>query len=193
MQIALLALSLSALALAPEPASFSRQEPSRAATVPQSIKAANEKLIAQMQGAWRLDELTTPSQSADLRREVGFCLISGKYLSLELHLGWIGENSQIDQKDFQSGIFRFEIKEGGLIQTSTVIGSFMNPQGQLQFERPNVERHYQVEIVADRMSLRRNDGQKLTFVRLHDDRLRREANASAKGEPEAKKDKESDR
>ncbi len=147
-------------------------QPQREPSAQERLKSALDKIRTQMQGAWRLEELRTPSQSQERRREVGICLVTGNYMSLELHIGWISDRSRIDAKDFQSGTYRFEVIEGGMVEMSTMIGSFMNSAQLLQFEEPNTVRRFQIEVKPDSMTLRRNDGQQFGFVRLPDDRLR---------------------
>jgi len=161
---------LTALALCLPIASQALQAPPVELTAQQKVNAAIEKLLTQMQGAWRLDELKTPTKPAERRNEIGFCLVSGNYMSIEVHLGYVSQDAKIEQTNFQSGTYRIEIKEGGQLVASTAIGAFMNRVGMLQFEPPNVERKYQVEMEADRMNLRRNDGQTLIFQRLPDDK-----------------------
>lgn len=132
------------------------------------------KLWDDMQGPWKLAELNLPADSGALRSDAGFCIISGDYLSIELHVGWVGESRNLVGRTFQSGMHHFEIDDTGRIRTSTLIGSFIAKDGALDFERPGTARSYHAAVAANRLTLTRDDGQVLVFSRVFSTEPRRD-------------------
>lgn len=167
-----------ALLLAPFPSTSGvalQEGPDTTPTVSVTTRAANKKLIAQMQGAWRLVDMhlveqKTPRVPESALEHVGYCLISDNFLSIELHIGILGGNSQTVARSFTSGMHRFELDASSQMQTSTVIGTSTDIDGRPVFEPPNTKRHYRVEIAGNSLTLRRDDGHTLMFERLLDDR-----------------------
>lgn len=137
-------------------------------TASERVRIDRKKLREDIQGAWRLVELQSPNIYAQSRTDVGYCLISGNCLSLELHLGWMSDPATIDARSFQSGTHTFDIDDEGQLRTSTLIGAYINRANILQFDSPGYARSYKVTLVANRLSLARSDGQTLIFERMLD-------------------------
>jgi hypothetical protein len=138
-------------------------------TIPAVSKAAIKKTEDAMQGVWTLKELVAPRLTQDRRSDVGFCLVSSNYMSLELHIGWLkDDNKEYGHKDFQSGIYRFELDQTGRMEMNTVIGALMSGGIQLAFEVPNTKRTFRVTAILDRMTWRGDDGSMLVFERMLD-------------------------
>lgn len=121
-------------------------------------KSIQEK-VEQMQGLWRIRELTTPKRPVERRVETGYVLISGQAFSMELHMGYVAPDQKtILGRELQSGIHRFEIDDAGFMETKTVIGSLFNSMGGLQFEPPNHSRRFEVKIGQDDMRWSNSEG-----------------------------------
>lgn len=151
-----------------------KDQPARDDTTDRPLRIDKQKLWDDMQGPWKLAELRLPSGNGDLRSDAGFCIVSGDYLSIELHVGWLGESRNLIGRTFQSGMHHFEIDDTGRIQTSTLIGSFITKDGELDFERPGTARNYHAAVAANRLSLTRDDGQVLVFNRVFSTEPRRD-------------------
>jgi hypothetical protein len=163
------------LGLSPRAPIQDEQEPRPA--LPKSARLANKKLMAQMQGAWRLVDMKLVDEDAagfgDLRIDhIGYCLISGSYLSLEIHLRLVGREHQEQGRSFVSGLHRFELEEGAQMETSTVIATSPDPDGVPEFEPSGTKRRYKIDLAGETMTLTRDDGHGLIFERMFDDRSR---------------------
>jgi hypothetical protein len=144
-------------------------------TISTQAKAAIDKTQEAMQGVWRMTELVAPRLTADRRTDVGFCMIESNYVSLELHIGWLRPDSrEYGHKDFQSGIYRFELDQTGRMEMSTVIGALMSGGIQLAFEVPNTKRTFNVSAILDQMTWRGDDGTLFRFERMMDTRMKRD-------------------
>jgi hypothetical protein len=144
-------------------------------TIPEVSKKRIKQLEETMQGVWRLTEYKTNKLPPDGRSETGYCMVQSNYISIELHIGWLSEDGVLfNRKDFQSGIHRFEIDQTGRMETSSIIGTFQNQGYQIGFEQPGYKRTYHVEAIIDQMTLRGDDGSKLSFERLPETRAKRD-------------------
>lgn len=145
-------------------------------TIPAVSKAAIRKTEDAMQGVWRLTELVAPRLTQDRRSDVGFCLVQSNYMSLELHIGWLRDDTkEYGHKDFQSGIYRFDLDQTGRMEMSTVIGALMSGGIQLAFEVPNTKRTFRVTAILDHMTWRGDDGSMFVWERMLDTRPKRDA------------------
>lgn len=154
-------------------------------TVPQTTDGAKPTLtkgeqlsvdekLASMQGLWRLTDLKTLRADPSRRAEVGYLLVSGLCFSLELHWGWAGQdNVHFVNKDFQSGMHRFELDDAGNLEAKSLIGSFFNREGLLQWEEPGKERRYRVEQIGEVMKWSNEEGTTFTFEHVPQPRAAR--------------------
>jgi hypothetical protein len=161
--------------------------------LPKTARLENKKLLAQMQGAWRLVQMKLVDQDSlglsELAMEnIGFCLVSGSYLSIELHVRRVGKGDVDKGRSFVTGLHRFDLEEDGNMETTTVIATRANIDGMTEFEAPGTTRQYSVGVVGDSMTLVREDGHTLIFERLLDDRTR----VDFFGRPVTEKDDASD-
>lgn len=168
-------------------------------SAPERVRVDRKKLREDMQGAWKLVELRAPDLYAQARQDVGFCLIAGNCLSLELHLGWVRDGERIEARTFQSGMHTFEINDEGQVKTSSLIGAYISRSSALEFEPPGATRTYGVALAANRLTLSRPDGQVLVFDRMLDAQqgrdffgrpLRERAKKAAEKVPEKDKDQQ---
>ncbi|MFN0244656.1 MAG: hypothetical protein ACKVWV_17355 [Planctomycetota bacterium] len=163
------------LALLVPPQDPGAKDPAQSDDAPdRPARIDKQKLWDDMQGPWKLAELRLPADNGALRSDAGFCIVSGDYLSIELHVGWVGESRNLIGRTFQSGMHHFEIDDTGRIQTSTLIGSFITKDGALDFERPGTARNYHAAVASNRLSLTRDDGQVLVFNRVFSTEPRRD-------------------
>jgi hypothetical protein len=132
-------------------------------------KKSIEAQVGRMQGLWRVREMKTPKLEAARRLDAGFLLVSGLAFSIELHTGYLAPNNKnVFNKDFQSGMHRFELDESGFMETKTIIGSFFNQVGLLEFEQPNKSRRYQVKLGETDMSWTSPEGVTFLFEKLNE-------------------------
>jgi hypothetical protein len=144
-------------------------------TISKQAKASIEKTADAMQGVWRMTEMVAPRLTNDRRTDVGFCMVQSNYVSMELHIGWLRPDSrEYGHKDFQSGIYRFELDPTGRMEMQTVIGALMSGGIQLAFETPNTKRTFDVTTVLDQMTWRGDDGSLFRFERMLDTRTKRD-------------------
>lgn len=156
---------------------------------PAELKSIEGKL-ARMQGLWRLDELKSPRIEAARRLEAGYVLVSGLTFSIELHLGYVApDGKNIINRDFQSGMHRFELDDAGSMETRTVIGSFINPSGLVQFEEPQRMRRYDVQFGEDDMIWSNAEGIRFVLKKLPEPKYARR-DVFGKPIPEKKRDDE---
>ncbi len=159
-------------------------KPTPSATERKSIEAK----VASMQGLWRVRDLKTPKLDAARRLDAGFVLVSGLTFSIELHTGYVApDGKNVINKDFQSGMHRFEIDDSGFMETKSVIGSFFNEQGLLQFEQPNKERRYEVKLGDNDMTWSNQDGTSFYFEKMPEPKFVRR-DVFGRPIPEKKKD-----
>lgn len=159
--------SLAALALLLVPAAQER-DPGKP-TLNAAEKKSIEAQVSRMQGLWRVREMKTPKLELARRLDAGFLLVSGLVFSMELHTGYLAPNNKdIFNKDFQSGMHRFELDDAGFMETRTVIGSYFNNIGLLQFEQPNTVRRYQVKLGESDMTWTSREGVVFQFEKLNE-------------------------
>lgn len=131
-------------------------------------------VIDQMQGAWRLVELRSKKLPIERRQEAGYCIVSGIYMSLEIHVGWMGQENLIAGADFTSGMHRLDLTSDHRVRTSSLIGSYINENGKMEFEQPGKARTLAVTFNGTRMTLEREDGNRYVLEKLGDWRERRD-------------------
>jgi hypothetical protein len=144
-------------------------------TIPAVSKAAIKKTEDAMQGVWRLTDFVAPRLTLERRTDVGYCLVQGKYLSLEVHVGWLSEDGKsYEHKDFQTGMYRFELDQTGRMETLTVIGTQMAAGRVPTAEVPNTKRGFKITALLDNMTWRGDDGTQFVFERMLDTRGKRD-------------------
>jgi len=167
--------------LAPVPSSPAAQDRGPTAPVTKSGKAAVKKLRGRLQGAWRLTEMHLVSQGlATLGdqhiEQIGFALFHDDYLSIEFHMRLTDKLEQDWGMSLVSGLHRYELDPTGLMQTSSLISTRTRKDGSPSFDPPGSTRNYQVsfegEKLTEKLILTRDDGHRLEFERLLDDRSR---------------------
>lgn len=142
---------------------------------PVITRAAIAQLNEDIQGAWKLTSYEAPALEQRDRQEVGFLLVAGSYFSFEMHLGWTTTTGTVLERTFVSGTHRFEIDENSRIVANSVIGAGIDDDDKVAFEAPGRVRRYELTCTGNQMTLGREDGTKLTFERIADSRLKRDA------------------
>lgn len=165
-------LELTALVLGSALTALSMQSPPPA-TKPAPRSPVGDT-IDQMQGAWKLVDLQARLLPEDRRQEAGYCVVSGIYMTLEVHVGWMGPEGQVAGVDLSTGTHRVELVGANRIRSSSLIGSFINKNGKLEFEQPGKARNFAVVFVGTRMTFEREDGNKYVFEKLGDWRERKD-------------------
>ncbi len=141
-------------------------------TLTDSERKTAQAKVDQMQGLWRVVEIRTAKTPQTRREEVGYLLVSGLCFSLELHWGWVGPDGvALVNKDFQSGTHRFEMDDAGNMETSSIIGSYFNRDGLLQWEKPGQKRRYKIDQNELRMTWSNDDGTSFTFEHMPEPRF----------------------
>lgn len=168
-------------------------------SAPERVRIDRKKLREDLQGAWKLVELRAPALYTQARQDVGYCLIYGNCLSLELHLGWMHDSERLEARTFQSGMHTFDIDDEAQLKTSSLIGAYISRFNSLEFEPPGTTRAYVVALAANRLTLSRPDGQVLVFDRMLDVQqgrdfygrpLRERAKKDAEKDPEENKQRQ---
>jgi hypothetical protein len=103
---------------------------------------------------------------------VGYALVHDSYLSIEFHLRLVDKQKQDWGQSLVTGLHRFELDGLGDMETSTIIATSTRSDGSPVFETPGTVRKYRVSLTNEHMSLTRDDGHRLEFDRLLDDRRR---------------------
>jgi hypothetical protein len=146
-----------------------QQPPDYRPTLPGATSATLKKTQESLQGAWRLTQFTAPRFSTERRQQNGFVLIHGVYFAIEIHVGWMDtDNVTLKGRTFQSGTYRYTLDETGRMDMQSVIGAVMDTGVQVTFEPPGTKRHFKLEIVENRMTLRGEDDAVFTFERMLD-------------------------
>lgn len=138
-------------------------------------RAGIAMLTEDLQGAWRLVNYEAPTLESKDRQQVGFLLVAGSYFSFEMHLGWTTPNGTVLESTFVSGTHRFEVDENSRIVASSVIGAGLDDDGKVAFEVPGRVRRYEATCTGNQLTLLREDGTKLSFERIADSRVKRDA------------------
>ena len=121
---------------------------------------------AEMQGIWKMIEFRSPDMPPHSRLENAYCLVHEEFLSMEVHMDLLGERKQVAFRIFDSGFYRFEIFEGSRLEMKSMISCFADVAGRTQFRPPGFTRRYRIEILEDRMTWVRDDGQRSVFQRF---------------------------
>jgi hypothetical protein len=144
-----------------------------------------ESMVQAMQGMWRLVTLDVPGRSAPERAEVGYLLVSGRHLSMEIHGSWFSDRvrdprsadnlpRQMVAGLTQTGIHRFELDEWSRMTTRSVIGTKSTIDGAFEFEPPGTARRYELQLAGESLQLHGDDGRTLVFERENEQRGRRD-------------------
>lgn len=139
-----------------------------------AAKAATQGIVDEMQGAWRLTSMDSPTLDKQSRTDVGYLLVAGSYFSFELHFGWTSADGTSTKRSFQSGTHHFEVDDRSRMTANSVIGSIIDDDGRVLFEQPGRKREYAVDCMGSHMKLKRDDGMTLEFERMIDTRAKRD-------------------
>ena len=134
---------------------------------PGSLKEI-ERTTKAMQGLWVLKELVWPhleGLNTDFR---GFCLVSDNHLDFEVHIGVKDQKQKLNNVMLDSGIWRFEVGDGNRTVMTSLIGSFIDKDNRVAFREEDTRVCYEVIVLGDQMTWRKEDGQRLVFERLLD-------------------------
>lgn len=143
-----------------------------------SDRAAAKKIQALMQGAWKLVDLRMVAEDkrgfSDLQlQQTGYALVHDGYLSIEFHMRLVDKEEQDYGQSLVSGLHRFELDGTGSMETTSVIATRTRRDGSPEFELPGTTRRYRVEFEGEKLTMTRDDGHRLEFERMSDDRPRR--------------------
>lgn len=137
-------------------------------------KKADPEVLDSMQGLWSLVSLRDPNLSEPNRTEVGFALIQGQHMAVEIHVGWRLPNEPKPLGTLRSGMHRFELGPGARLELTSLIGIFINREGDTKAERPGQERLYNLSVANDSLIMERTDGYKIEFRRVLGTQSRRD-------------------
>lgn len=166
MRATLFSLSLAVLCLC---AAFQQptppeEQPAKPTPTP-GIKAAIQKLTDEMQGAWVLKSIESPTIQKERRREIGYLLVADNYFSFELHISWNAADDHQGPITSLSGTHAFEIDERMDMTARQVIGSTIDDQGVVVWEQPGRVRQYAVSCLGNTLRLTREDSAVFEFER----------------------------
>jgi len=124
-----------------------------------------QDLLESLQGAWQLLEIQDEFLPLSGRSHVGFLTFSERFMSVEIHMRWTEANGDVIEDAFQSGIHEIEFVGPARIRTTTLIGSYLDDNEELEWEVRGFGREFDVLIHGDRLELARDVGSKLVFRR----------------------------
>ncbi len=130
----------------------------------------SEALISGLQGGWVLVGVDDPLLPPDGRSQEGMLLVSGSYMSLEIHMTWYDQVGEPLEDAFQTGVHEFQLDGPDRISTTSLIGSYLDEDDALEWEDPGYTREFQVTLAGDRLILARDDGSSLEFRRRRSQR-----------------------
>lgn len=167
-------LFLLPVAQGPQPAA--PQTPSSPPPVPPELQVtpspgAHKEILRTakaMQGLWTLREFAWPHLDGVSSEFRGYCLVSDNHVSFEVHIGL--RDSQQRPKDvlLDSGIWRFDVVEGGRMILTSLIGSYIDQKNRVEFREAGTQCRYEITARGEQMIWSKEDGQRLVFVRLTD-------------------------
>jgi hypothetical protein len=126
------------------------------------------RLSKAMQGLWVLRELDWPQIQGVTSEFRGFCLVSENHLSFEVHIGLRNSRDVLNDSLLDSGMWRFELAEGGRLILTSLIGTFLDKANHVVFREPGTQYRYEVIAEGDQMVWRKSDGQRMSFIHLTD-------------------------
>lgn len=165
MRIAFLSCLLAALCLSAALQQPPEEEPPVKPTPTPGTKAAIQKLTDEMQGAWVLRNIDSPTIEKARRREIGYLLVADNYFSFELHISWNSADDRLGPRTSLSGTHKFDIDERMELTARQVIGSTIDDQGVVVWEQPGRVRKYTVSCSGDKLRLTREDAAVFEFER----------------------------
>lgn len=147
------------------PGQADRPEPIRQTPLAGAQKEIDrqKKLV---EGLWRMVERRDTKMPPGDRKDLAYCMIAGDYLSLELHMDYVGDRQLIEKRLFESGMYQYEILEANRIEMKSLISAFLDEQDVLRFRTSAYIRRYRLDIDTDRMTWIRDDGQRTIFERV---------------------------
>ena len=135
-------------------------------------KGQGEKMLEELEGAWRLIKVTSPELNTTLRGDTGVALFTKDYMSFEMHLGWHDPLGGLADWQFQSGTHRITIDGQKLLHLELQIGAAFDIEGEIQFEVPGSRRSFRVELLGPSLVLTRTDtNDRFEFKRMHNPSL----------------------
>jgi len=153
----------------PEPeAPKPRAVPEVRVTMSEAARKESARVTKVMQGLWKLKELEWSNLSGLSSEFRGFCLVSGTHLDFEVHIGLKDADQKLNDVMLDSGLWRFEVSEGGRLLLTALIGSFIDKDNRVAFREAGSQCRYEVIAVGEQMVWRKDDGQRLVFERMLD-------------------------
>jgi len=159
--------------LSPRPVAQDGQDPKP--PLSKTDRAAVKKLQKKMQGAWRLIGMQLVGEEARVTpgldlEHIGYAMVHEGFLSLEFHMQLVDKDGTDFGQSIVSGLHRFELDGIGNMETTSVIATRTRRDGSLEFVAPGAARKYRVEFESETMTLTRDDGHRLEFEPMHDER-----------------------
>lgn len=129
---------------------------------------AQNRVLEQLQGAWKLRKIDHKGLIAAGRLETGYMVVSGSHMALEIHIGYAQDNGDVGEPLFQTGVYAAEVDKELNLVLKTLIGSQSDRRYRAVAEQPGRERRYKSELVGATLTLRRDDGAQFIFDRQAD-------------------------
>jgi hypothetical protein len=142
--------------------------PEARVTLSEGARKEAAKTTKAMQGLWELKELVWPKLDGLSSEFRGYCLVSGNHLDFEVHIGLRDADHKLGSVLLDCGIWRFEVFEANRTVMTALIGSFIDKDNHVAFRDPDTRCRYEVLAIGDQMIWRKEDGQRLEFVRIDD-------------------------
>jgi hypothetical protein len=149
-----------------EPASKQQEKTAGRDIYGRPLKGNASDVATGILGCWQLVDIDDADLPAFGRTQAGFLLITEDFLALEIHVAWEEEGEAVVDEDFQSGIHEYHLDATGRLVTTGLIGAFLHPEDyELTWEPPAEQRRFYVDLAGSVLSLRRDDGSRLSFNR----------------------------
>jgi hypothetical protein len=119
--------------------------------------------LRQMQGAWQLVEYRSAVLHDAGRQEVGFVLVSGEFLSIEIHMAYFGQTGEELQSFIQTGTYRLNFTPRSDLTAMLLIGTNKSPEGYTIPTVPGTVKVYDIDFLDGAMVLTSEDSSRFRF------------------------------
>ena len=128
--------------------------------------AANVESLRGMQGGWQLRELRSAVIYDEGREDVGFLVVSGEFMSIELHLAYFDEYDEMEDSIVQTGTYRLNFDVYGNLIANLLIGCVDTGDGFAEPQEPGAQSVFETTVDGEALTLLREDGSRYIFDRM---------------------------
>lgn len=129
-------------------------------------RTRNVETLRKLQGAWQLVDYNATRLPAAERQDVAFLLVSGEFFSIEIHMGYFGEQGEMKGRLHQTGTYRLNFNTDSELLAQVLIGSIDIGAGYTEFQTPGIVSVYEVYIREGTLTLISEDESRFKFERV---------------------------